>query len=107
MSVSRILKWITGGLEAVLGIPFLGGMIVISLLYTPLVFMLALHIVTLILTKKDGGESTGSILGIITSCIAWIPVVGMVMHILTATFLMINAAKPDQIEEKAVQTQVE
>ncbi|WP_249414093.1 hypothetical protein [Alteribacter keqinensis] len=107
MSVSRILKWVTGGLEAVLGIPFLGGMIVISLFYTPLVIMLALHIVTLVLTRKDGRESTGSILGIITSCVAWIPFVGMVMHILTATFLMIDAAKPDQVAGEAVQTQVE
>ncbi|TMW72276.1 hypothetical protein [Alteribacter natronophilus] len=100
MSTSRILKWVSGGLEAILGIPILGGMIVISLAYTPLLFMLALHIVTLVLTKKDGGASTGSILGIITSCIAWIPFVGMVMHILTAIFLMVDASKPDPGEQE-------
>lgn len=33
----------------------------------------------------------GSILGIITSVIAWIPILGMLMHILTAVFLMIDA----------------
>ncbi|MBS4208307.1 hypothetical protein [Bacillus sp. FJAT-50079] len=96
MSVSRILKWISGGLEALLGIPILGGLIVIGFLWTPLVIMLILHIVTLILTKRDGGASIGSILGIITSCIAWIPFVGMIMHILTAVFLMIDAAKKDE-----------
>lgn len=58
--------------------------------------MLALHIVTLVFTKKDGGSITGSILGIVTSCIAWIPFVGMIMHILTAIFLMLDAAKPDR-----------
>ncbi|MRG86328.1 hypothetical protein [Salinibacillus xinjiangensis] len=96
MSVSRILKWVTGGLEALLGIPVLGGAIILSLAWTPLLIMLILHIVTLVMTKKDGGKSVGSILGIITSCLGWIPGVGMVLHILSAVFLMINAAQPDQ-----------
>lgn len=95
MSVSRIMKWVTGALEALLGIPFVGGAIVISLLWTPLILMLVLHIITLVLTKKDGGLARGSILGIITSCIGWIPFVGMVMHIITAIFLMIDASKPE------------
>lgn len=95
MSASRILKWVTGALEAILGIPVLGAAIVIGLLWFPLAIMLVLHIITLVLTKKDGGASVGSILGIITSCVAWIPGVGIIMHILSAIFLMINAAKPD------------
>ena len=95
MSVSRILKWITGAFEAFLGIPILGGAFIINFLWTPLFIMLAFHIVTLILTKKDGGATVGSILGIITSCIGWIPVVGMIMHIISAVFLMINAATPN------------
>ena len=95
LSTSKILKWVTGGLEALLGIPILGAGIVIGFLWIPLGIMLALHIVTLVLTKKDGGTTTGSILGIVTSCIAWIPFVGMIMHILSAIFLMIDAAKPE------------
>ncbi|MBC5637727.1 hypothetical protein H8S33_13000 [Ornithinibacillus sp. BX22] len=95
MSTSRIMKWITGGLEALLGFPILGATIIVGLLWTPLLVMLFLHIITLVLTQRDGGASTGSILGIITSCIGWIPFVGMIMHILSAIFLMINAAKPD------------
>lgn len=97
MSVSRILKWVTGALEALLGIPVLGATIIVGLLWTPLLIMLVLHIITLVLTKKDGGASVGSILGIITSCIAWIPIVGMIMHILSAIFLMINAAQKDRV----------
>jgi hypothetical protein len=58
--------------------------------------MLVLHIVTLLLTLKDGGSPVGSILGIVTSCIARIPFIGMIMHIITAIFLMVNAAKPDR-----------
>lgn len=96
MTVSRIMKWVTGSFEAILGFPILGGTIVIGLSYTPLLVMLILHIVTLVLTKKDGGPAVGSTLGIITSCIAWIPFVGMIMHILSAVFLMVDASKKDK-----------
>ncbi|MGM8211385.1 hypothetical protein ACLIBH_01190 [Virgibacillus sp. W0430] len=95
MSVSRILKWISGSCEALLAIPFIGGAFVIGLYWTPLLVMLILHIVTLILTKKDGGPTAGSIIGIITSCIGWVPILGWIMHVISAIFLMINAAKPD------------
>lgn len=95
MSSSRIMKWVTGALEALLGIPILGGTIILGLAWTPLLFMLVLHIVTLILTKKQGGPAAGSILGIVASVIGFIPGVGMVMHILSAIFLMINAATKD------------
>ncbi|MCM3719266.1 hypothetical protein [Fictibacillus phosphorivorans] len=103
MSASRILKWITGGLEALLGIPVLGGTIVVSLLWTPLAIMLVLHIVTLVLTKRDGGPFTGSVLGIITSCLGWIPFVGMVLHILSAIFLMIDGSKRDNKSQEVIQ----
>lgn len=92
----KILKWVTGGLEAILGIPFLGGSIVISMFWTPLLFMLFLHIITLVLAKKDGLNANGNILGIITSCLAWIPFVGMIMHILSAVFIMVDAARSEK-----------
>lgn len=103
MSASRIMKWVTGGLEAILAIPILGAAIILSMAWIPLAIMLILHIVTLILTKKDNGHSVGSILGIITSCIGWIPFVGMIMHILSAVFLMIGASKPDGVVVKTRQ----
>jgi hypothetical protein len=93
MSPAKILKWVTGGLEALLGVPILGATIVISMLWTPLAVMFVLHIITLILAKKEGIPGAGSIIGIITSCVAWIPFVGMAMHIITAIILLIEAAK--------------
>lgn len=90
-NVSTTLKWVAGGLEAFFGIPLIGGTIIISLVWTPLVIMLALHIVTLIISSKENQNTHGSIMGIITSCVGWIPVVGMVMHILTAIVLMRDA----------------
>jgi hypothetical protein len=105
MSPSKVLKWVTGGLEAILGFPVLGASIVIGLFWTPLAVMLILHIITLVLAKKEGTTSNGSILGIVTSCIAWIPFVGMIMHILSAIFLMIDAAKSLNKKIDAVNTQ--
>lgn len=93
VKTSTILKWVSGGLEAFLGIPVFGGIVIVSLLWTPLAIMLALHIVTLIFSSKENEKRHGSILGIVTSAIGWIPVVGMIMHIITAVLLMVDANK--------------
>lgn len=103
LSTSRILKWVTGGLEVILGIPVLGGALILSLAWTPLFVMAILHILTLILSVKDNGNKHGSILGIITSVIGWIPFVGMVLHIITAILLMVDAAKKQPVKEMNLQ----
>lgn len=96
MSTGRMLKWITCAMEAVLGIPILGATIVISFLYTPLMILLIFHIITMVYCKQEGLDEAPSTLGIITSCIAWIPIVGFIMHILTAVFLLISSLKEHQ-----------
>ncbi|WP_141431965.1 hypothetical protein [Bacillus sp. 03113] len=93
MKISTILKWVTGGLEAILGIPVLGGAIVLSLLWTPLGLMLILHIATLVFSSKENEKLHGSILGIVTSILGWIPFVGMILHIISAILLMVDAYK--------------
>ncbi|WP_339226554.1 hypothetical protein NSQ77_13480 [Oceanobacillus sp. FSL K6-2867] len=95
MSISRIFKWITGIFEGLLGIPFLGGLYILSNAWMPLFVMLILHIITLILTKKDNGSGFGSVLGIITSIIGWIPIVGMILHIITALILILSASRSE------------
>ncbi|PGK52135.1 hypothetical protein CN918_30555 [Priestia megaterium] len=99
---SRILKWVAGGLEALWGFPFLGGTLVIGMAYSPLVLMMAVHIVGLVFAIKTNKVRTGNIMGIICSAIAWIPFVGMIMHILTAVFLFIEAAKAKESLEETV-----
>ncbi|WP_033828750.1 hypothetical protein [Bacillus andreraoultii] len=89
--VSTILKWVSGGLEAFWGIPVLGGTIILSMAWTPLWFMLILHIITLIFSVLEKRSFHGSVLGIITSCIGWIPILGMIMHMVTALILFIDA----------------
>lgn len=93
MTSSRIMKWITGSFELVLGIPVLGALIIIGMAYVPLGIMLVLHIVTLVLSVKNGETKYGSIVGIVTSLVAWIPFVGLVLHIISGILLMVSAAK--------------
>ncbi|MDF2841162.1 MAG: hypothetical protein K0Q99_1934 [Clostridia bacterium] len=93
MSTAKTLKWVTGTMEAFLGIPFIGGAMVISFLYLPVMVMLLLHIITLVYCNQEKLDTAPCTLGIITSCIAWIPFVGMIMHLLTAAFLLVSASK--------------
>ncbi len=93
MTGSRIMKWITGSFEIFLGIPLIGGAFIISTAYTPLAAMFILHIITLVLSSKNQEPKYGSILGIVTSLVAWIPVVGMILHIITGILLMVTAAQ--------------
>lgn len=92
-SNSRTLKWVTGSFELVLGIPFIGGLIILGTSYIPLFIMFVLHIITLVLSANNRESKYGSIVGIITSLIAWIPIVGMIMHLVTGILLMISAAQ--------------
>ncbi|WP_195989304.1 hypothetical protein [Clostridium sp. D53t1_180928_C8] len=89
----RVTKWVAGGIEALLGIPVLGASIILGLAWTPLFIMLAFHIVNLVLSKKENLPIAGSVLGIVGNAIGWIPFVGMIMHILTAIFVMMEAYK--------------
>ncbi|WP_078381352.1 hypothetical protein [Sutcliffiella halmapala] len=91
MKVSTTLKWVTGGLEAFLAIPIIGGITVLSLAYAPLGILLVLHIITLVFSVQDGEKKHGSIWGIVTSCLAWIPILGWALHTVTAILLMIDA----------------
>ncbi|WP_438447023.1 hypothetical protein [Gorillibacterium sp. sgz5001074] len=93
MTSSRIMKWISGSMEIILAIPLLGAAIVIGSFYSALGIMLIIHIVTLILSKSNNEPIYGSVLGIVTSLLAWIPFVGWVLHLLTGIFLMVTAAK--------------
>ncbi|WP_082235077.1 hypothetical protein [Halobacillus massiliensis] len=92
MNRTTILKWITGICEGLLAIPLAGGTFIVSMTWTPLLFMFVFHTVTLILSIKDSRFSSGSILGMITSFLGAIPFVGWVMHTITAIVLLIDAA---------------
>lgn len=93
MKAAGTLLLVTGILEAVLGFPVLGGTLVLLSGYTLLFAALALHIVTFVLCAQNNRPIAGSILGIVTSVLAWIPVLGMLLHIATAIVLLIAATR--------------
>ena len=89
--VSTTLKWVSGGMELLLGIPVLGAIIVFSTGYSVLFFMAILHIITIVFASRENESKGGNILGLITSLIAWIPLVGMFMHMVSAIVILIDA----------------
>jgi hypothetical protein len=91
LSNSRTLKLITGIGEGILAIPFLGGIIVVSFSWMPLIIMLILHIITMVISASERTSKSPSILGIVTSVIGWIPFVGWFMHLISAIVLLIAA----------------
>lgn len=91
MKISVALMWITGLAEGLLAIPLIGGTFVISTGYAALGVMFLLHAVTLFFCFREYSPKSGSILGIITSLVAWIPLIGWAMHLLTAAVLLISA----------------
>lgn len=103
MKISTILKWVTGGLEAFLAIPVIGGLTVVSFLYAPLGILLVLHIVTLVFSSQEGEKKHGSIWGIITSCLGWVPILGWALHTVTAILLMVDAYGAGKREKEANQ----
>ncbi|UVI31096.1 hypothetical protein [Paenibacillus spongiae] len=93
MTNSRILRILTGLLELILAIPVLGGLIVVGFSYTPLGLMFILHLITLVLSLNNREPIYGSVFGIVTSALAWIPVLGWIMHLVSAILLLISAAQ--------------
>lgn len=91
MTFSTGMKWITGIAEAFLAIPIIGGAFVIGSGYSALGVMFVLHTITLILSIRDMNGKGASILGLVTSVVSVIPVIGWFMHLITSGALFISA----------------
>lgn len=91
MTLSTGMKWITGLAEAALAVPLIGGLIVLGSGYNILGIMFVLHAITLILSIKDMTGKSASILGLVTSAVSIIPVIGWFMHLITAIALIVSA----------------
>ncbi|TYP78119.1 hypothetical protein [Paenibacillus methanolicus] len=96
MSPAKLLKWLTGAAELFLAIPILGGAIVIANGYIPLTIMFIAHAVTLLLSIKERSSKYGSVLGLLTSLLAWIPFLGWFMHAATGVLLVASAIRSDR-----------
>lgn len=91
-SSSKVLQAISGSFEILLAIPILGALIVMGSSYVALIIMFILHVVTLAISVNNKDSVHGSILGIITSVLAWIPFVGWILHLITGILLLVSAA---------------
>ncbi|MFD1020787.1 hypothetical protein [Thalassobacillus hwangdonensis] len=90
--ISTALKWITGILEGLLAIPIVGGLFILGSGWQALLFMFIFHAVTLGFSIKDGRFSVGSVIGMVANLLGVIPILGWMLHTLTAIVLVIDAA---------------
>ncbi|MDT3428160.1 putative membrane protein [Paenibacillus forsythiae] len=86
----KLLKWGTFAYEAFLAIPFIGGAFVLANAWLPLGVAFLLHAVAIFVLYNERGPVTGNVIGVVTSIIAFIPIVGWIMHAITALVLLIE-----------------
>jgi hypothetical protein len=73
--------------EGVLSLPILGGVIVLSLLWIPLIYMFLLHTAALIVGYRSKEKMYPSIIGLCAAVLGWIPILGWMLHVCTVVAL--------------------
>jgi hypothetical protein len=86
----KIFKFITAIGESILGIPFVGGILIVSTFWIPLAIMFVLHLISLIFCSEDRKDRSGNLTGLAACLFGWIPVIGMMLHITSASMLWID-----------------
>lgn len=84
MSNLRIAQLVALVFQVILALPIIGGTIVISTGYTALAVAFFVHVIVLVLAAKQYESKTPAIFGMITNAIAWIPILGWALHLITA-----------------------
>ncbi|QWI17624.1 hypothetical protein EXW48_17345 [Bacillus wiedmannii] len=88
----QALKWTTGIYHLLL-IPFCYLFLShVNLYGIPLLLLIALHITTILLSKKAGMNTYAHYIGIIVTLVAFFPYIAIVLHIIAAVFLLLDAA---------------
>lgn len=64
----------------------------LDLYVIPLFTVVILHIITIILAKKEGVKTYANYIGILTTLVAFFPYIHIVLHLIAATFLLLDAA---------------
>ncbi len=86
--VAKLFKWGTCVYEAFLALPVIGGLFIIANGWVPLAIAFLLHAVAIVILQRERKPIVGNVLGILTSILAFIPIVGWVMHGITALVLL-------------------
>lgn len=91
VTLPRVLKFISGGAEAFLGIPIIGEAFIITTNWGVLIIMFILHLMTFLIARNEGGSVIGSLVGMIASAVGFFAFAGMLMHMAAAITLLANA----------------
>jgi hypothetical protein len=89
--VAKLFKWGTLLYEAFLALPLIGGFFILANGWVPLSIAFLLHAVAVVILQRERQPFIGNVLGIITSIIAFIPILGWIMHGVTAFVLLVEA----------------
>jgi hypothetical protein len=97
--VSSWAKGVTGGFEALLAIPFIGGSIVVFSGWQALSLAFFLHLIAIVICIFSKTNPFPNVLGVVASIVGYVPVIGWLLHTVTAIVLLISAYK-DSIKPK-------
>ncbi len=94
----QALKWTTGIYHLLL-IPFCFLFLSrVNLYGIPLLLLIALHITTILLFKKEGMNTYPHYIGIIVTLVAFFPYIDIFLHMIAAIFLLLDAASTNAKE---------
>ncbi len=88
----QALKWTTGIYHLLLLPCYYVFPSLVNLYRIPLLLLIALHILTILLAKKAGMNTSPHYIGIIVTLVAFFPYIVIVLHMITAFFLLLDAA---------------
>ena len=89
-SIVRLYKMILGLVELFFAIPIFGGGFIIAHAYTPLVVLIVLHAVGVALANGARKTKGIHIFGVVGNMVAFIPIVGWLVHLLVGLGLLIS-----------------
>lgn len=90
-SVVKTLKCTTGIFHLLLIPCYLLQGLIYLYDWLPLLVIITLHIITILLAKKEGMKTYANYIGILTTLVAFFPYIAIVLHIITATFIFLDA----------------
>lgn len=76
--------------ELYLAIPLIGGATVLATGYTALTIAFVIHLIVLIFRLFSGRNKTVPIVAMILTLLAWIPVLGWLIHVIIAVLYLID-----------------
>ncbi|MFB6586497.1 hypothetical protein ACFCVQ_12795 [Bacillus thuringiensis] len=94
----QALKWITGIYHLLLIPCYYVFPSLVNLYGIPLLLLIVLHITTILLAKKSGMNTYAHYIGIIVTLVAFFPYIVIVLHIIVAVFLLLDAASTTKRE---------